>query len=172
MRRFIFYVVMVLAAFMLQNNLFAASPLISTVPNVMLIVTFSFGFIRGTTDGMLLGFFCGLLTDLFFGTTIGFYALIYTVIGYLNGLLGQVYYREFINMPVILCIMSDFIYSIYVYIFSFLLRGQLNFFYYLGHVIFPEVVYTVLVTLVIYKFLLRMNARLCRLEKRSAKKFV
>ena len=172
MRRFIFYVVMVLAAFMLQNNLFAASPLISTVPNVMLIVTFSFGFIRGTTDGMLLGFFCGLLTDLFFGTTIGFYALIYTVIGYLNGLLGQVYYREFINMPVILCIMSDFIYSIYVYIFSFLLRGQLNFFYYLGHVIFPEVVYTVLVTLVIYKFLLRMNARLCRMEKRSAKKFV
>lgn len=172
MRRFLFYVVMVLAAFMLQNNLFAASSIISTVPNVMLIVTFAFGFIQGSRDGMLLGFFCGLLTDLFFGTNIGFYALIYTGIGYANGLLGQVFYKEFINMPVILCIISDFIYSMYVYIFSFLLRGHLNFPYYLGHVILPEMVYTVLVTLVIYKFLLRMNARLIKMEKRSAKKFV
>ena len=58
---------------MVQNNLFAASNLIDTVPNLLLIVTFTFGFLRGKTDGMLIGFLSGLLLDSFFGETLGFY---------------------------------------------------------------------------------------------------
>jgi len=172
LKRICFYTVIVLAAFMLQNNLFAASDLIDTVPNVLLIVTFAFGFIRGKVDGMLIGFFCGLLCDFFFGTNIGFYALIYMVIGYGNGLLGQVFYTEFINMPVVLCLISDAVFCLYMYIFSFLLGGQTNILYYAVHVMLPEMVYTVLVTLILYKFLLWANAKFALFEKRSAKKFV
>ncbi len=172
MKRFFLYVFLVLIAFFVQNNLFAASNLIDTVPNILLIITFSFGFIRGKVDGMFLGFFCGLLLDFFFGTKIGFYALIYMTIGYGNGLLGQLFYTEFINMPVALCVISDLSYGLYVYIFSFLTKGRLNFFFYLRRVILPEMVYTVLITLLIYHFLLRLNAKFAQLEKRSAKKFV
>lgn len=172
MKRVLFYTGVILAGFMLQNNLFAASNLIDTVPNILLIITFAFGFIRGTVDGMLAGFFSGLLADLFFGTSIGFYALIYMLIGYGNGLLGQVFYTEFINMPVILCTLSEILFSLYVYVFSFLLKGQTNILFYIWKVMLPELVYTVLMTLVIYKFLLWLNARFAKMTKRSAKKFV
>ena len=145
-----FYTGVILAGFMLQNNLFAASNLIDTVPNILLIITFAFGFIRGTVDGMLVGFFSGLLADLF----------------------GQVFYTEFINMPVILCTLSEILFSLYVYVFSFLLKGQTNILFYIWKVMLPELVYTVLMTLVIYKFLLWLNARFAKMTKRSAKKFV
>lgn len=172
MKRILFYAGLILTAFMLQNNLFAASRLIHTVPNMLLIITFSFGFIRGKMDGMLVGFFSGLLLDLFFGKNIGYYALIYMLIGYGNGLLGQVFYTEFINMPVILCIISEFVFSFYVYFFSFLLQGQRNILFYIRSVVLPETAYTVLVTLVVYKLLLWLNAGFAKWVKRSAKKFV
>lgn len=172
MKRALFYAGLILAAFMLQNNLFAASPLINTVPNLLLILTFCFGFIRGKVDGMLLGFFCGLLLDLFFGTRIGFYALIYMLIGYGNGLLGQAFYTEFVNMPVILCILSEIIFSLYVYVFSFLLKGQTDILFYIRKVVLPEMAYTVLMTMIVYKFLLWLNMKIAKLEKRSARKFV
>ena len=91
MKRAFAYLILILAAFFLQNNMFAASHLILTVPNIMLILVFSFGFMRGSFDGMCIGFVCGLLLDLFFSETIGFSALIYTLLGYGIGLLGQLY---------------------------------------------------------------------------------
>ncbi len=171
-KRVLFYLVVIIATFMVQNNVFAVFNLIDTVPNLLLIVTFTFGFLRGKADGMLIGFFSGLLVDSFFGETLGFSALAYMVIGYGNGLLGQVFYTEFLNMPVVLCILSDFLYNLFIYFFDFLMRGQLNFPAYLWKVILPEIVYTVLLTLVLYRFLRFLNVKFAQFEKRSAKKFV
>ncbi len=64
MKRFWIYVGLILGAYLLQNNIFAVSPLISATPNLLLILTFSIGFIRGKTEGMLVGLFCGLLMDM------------------------------------------------------------------------------------------------------------
>lgn len=171
-KRVLFYLGIIIASLMVQNNLFAVSNLIGTVPNILLIITFTFGFLRGKTDGMLIGFVSGLLLDSFFGETLGFYALVYLVIGYGNGLLGQVFYTEFINMPVVICILSDFIFNVIIYFFDFLMRGKMSFFRYLQKIILPEIVYTVLLTLVLYRFLRFLNTKFAQFEKRSAKKFV
>ena len=171
-KRVLFYLALIVAAFMVQNNVFAVFTLIDTVPNLLLIVTFTFGFLRGKGDGMFIGFLCGLLVDSFFGEILGFHALAYMAIGYGNGLLGQVFYTEFLNMPVALCILSDFLYNLFIYFFGFLMRGQLNFPAYLWKVILPEIVYTVLVTLVLSRFLRFLNVKFAQFEKRSAKKFV
>ncbi|MCD8010707.1 MAG: rod shape-determining protein MreD [Lachnospiraceae bacterium] len=172
MKRLLFYIVLILLAFLIQNNILAVSPLIDATPNLLLIITFCFGFIRGKKEGMLLGFFCGLLMDICYGESIGYYALIYLIIGYVNGTLGQLFYTEFLNMPLLLCILSDLIYNLYIYVFGFLLYGRLNLSVYVANVILPEVVYTAILTLVLYKLFLKLNTRLEELEKRSAKRFV
>lgn len=64
----------------------------------MIVVTVAFGFMRGTKEGMLIGFFSGLLMDIQFGNILGFYALIYLLIGYVNGLFEQMYYDEDIKL--------------------------------------------------------------------------
>ena len=94
MKRFGFYILVVLCAFILQNNVFAYLPIIDATPNLLLIVVFSFGFIRGRTEGMLIGFFSGLLMDICFSNVIGYYALIYLIIGYINGMIGHLFYTD------------------------------------------------------------------------------
>ena len=54
---------------------------------------------RGRKEGMAVGVICGLLTDVFWGNTIGFYILLYTVIGYLNGTFERLFYDEDIKLP-------------------------------------------------------------------------
>ena len=94
-------VLIVLAAYLLQCTLFNHLELAGIKPNLILIVTASFGFMRGQKEGMLVGFFAGLITDIQFGTILGFYALLYLVIGFVNGLFEQLYFDEDIRPAVI-----------------------------------------------------------------------
>lgn len=57
-------VLIVLAAYLLQCTLFNHLELAGIKPNLILIVTASFGFMRGQKEGMLVGFFARLITDI------------------------------------------------------------------------------------------------------------
>ena len=138
----------------------------------MIIVTASFGFMRGPKEGMFVGFVSGLLMDIQFGNILGLYALIYLLIGYVNGLFEQMYFDEDIKLPLILITVSEAVYGLVVYILMFLLRSEFNFLHYLSHIIIPELIYTIVITLMLYPLLLYVNQKLEAEEKRSASKFV
>ena len=108
----------------------------------------------------LFGFFCGLLADIFFGSVIGLYAMIYMYIGYANGKFNMIFYPEDIKLPLALIFVSDMAYGLLSYIILFLMRGRFHFTYYLIHIILPEMVYTIVVTLIFYPFLLWINKKL------------
>lgn len=127
---------------------------------------------RGKKEGLIIGFFCGFLIDIFYGDVLGFYALIYMYIGYLNGFFNKLFYDEDIKLPIILITLSDLLYGIIIYLFLFLLRSRLDFIYYSVHIIIPEVVYTIVVTIVFYRVIRAINRKLESKEKRSASKFV
>ena len=141
-------------------------------PNLMIVVTAAFGFMRGTKEGMLIGFFSGLLMDIQFGNILGFYALIYLLIGYVNGLFEQMYYDEDIKLPLILIAASEVVYGLVIYVLMFLLRSEFDFLHYFSHIIIPELIYTIVVTLGLYPLILFVNHKLEAEEKRSASKFV
>ena len=158
-------VLIVLAAYLLQCTLFNHLELAGIKPNLILIVTASFGF-------MLVGFFAGLITDIQFGTILGFYALLYLVIGFVNGLFEQLYFDEDIKLPLFLISVSEFLYGIIIYLLMFMLRSDFNFLYYLNRIIVPELIYTIVITLGLYPLILFINHKLEAEEKRSASKFV
>ena len=81
MRRIIYYLIAVIACFLLQCSLFEHLSIASVTPNLLIILTASAGFMRGKKEGMLVGFFCGLLLDILAGGLIGLYALLYLIIG-------------------------------------------------------------------------------------------
>ncbi len=171
-KRILTAVLLVLLCYVLQCTLFSRLALASIKPNLMLIVTASVGFMRGTKDGMLTGFFAGLLMDIQFGAILGFYALIYLLIGYVNGLFEQMYFYEDIKLPLVLTAASEFAYGLVVYVLMFLLRSEFNFLHYFSHIIIPELIYTIVVTLGVYPLILFINRKLEAEEKRSASKFV
>ena len=129
----------------------------------------------GTTDSIIntfIGFFSGLIIDIQFGNILGFYALIYLLIGYVNGLFEQMYFDEDIKLPLILISASEFVYGLVIYLLMFLLRSEFDFLHYLSHIIIPELIYTIAVTLPLYPVILFINHKLDAEEKRSASKFV
>lgn len=172
MKRFIVTAFFIFICFLLQCTVFRALAFGGIVPNLLIVLTASFGFMRGEKTGLLIGFFSGLLVDIFFGSVIGFYALIYMYIGYANGKFSAIFYPEDIKLPITLILCSDFFYGMVCYMILFLLRGKFDFSYYLVHIILPEMVYTVVVTLFLYPVILRVNHSLEQQEKRGEKKFV
>ena len=115
MRRKIVLAVLILVTFILQTTIFQTLSIASISPNLLLILTVSFGFMRGKREGLFVGFFCGLLIDIFYGNMVGFYALLYMYIGFLNGFLYKVFYDEDIKVPMLLVGVSDIAYGLVVY---------------------------------------------------------
>lgn len=171
-KRVIVTILFVLICYLLQCTVFPKLALASVKPNLMIVVTAAFGFMRGTKEGMLIGFFSGLLMDIQFGNILGFYALIYLLIGYVNGLFEQMYYDEDIKLPLILIAASEVVYGLVIYVLMFLLRSEFDFLHYFSHIIIPELIYTIVVTLGLYPLILFVNHKLEAEEKRSVSKFV
>lgn len=171
MRRKLVVAILILFCFLLQSTVFQSLSFNGISPNLLIVLTAACGFMRGEKEGLVIGFFCGLICDIFYGDVIGFYALINMYIGYLNGKFSGVFYPEDIKLPMGLIIISDLSYGLVCYVFLFLLRGKLNFPYYFLHIILPEMVYTTVITLFLYPLILWINTRLEKVEKRGAQKF-
>ena len=172
MKRKIITVCIIIACFILECTIFQKLSFGSITPNLMIIVTSAFGFMRGKREGMMVGFISGLLIDIMFGDLIGFYTLIYTVLGYANGFFRKIFYDDDIKLPLILIAASDFLYGNIICIFMFIMRSRFHYFYYLKTIIIPELIYTILVTLALYQIILQINKKLESEEQRSASKFV
>lgn len=161
MKRLIVYLIEIIICFLIQSSMFHYIALADVMPNLLLILVVSTAYMRGRTPGMLIGLFSGLLVDLMYGSyIIGLYALLYLVIGYFIGFTNKFYSNDDYTLPIIIIGVSDFIYGFFYYIFEFLLRGRLNFLYYLRRLILPEIIYTVAVSIFFYKLLHMINNRI------------
>ncbi|MCR5302776.1 MAG: rod shape-determining protein MreD [Lachnospiraceae bacterium] len=159
---------LILIGYLIQSTMIRVLPMGGVAPNFLIILTSCFGFMRGKGDGMFIGFISGLIIDILFGGLIGFYALVYMLIGYANGFFARIFYPEDIKLPVVLITSSELVYCFVIYIFRFLIQGKVRFGYYMLHIILPEIVYTIFVTIVIYKVILNINEWLEDIERRNA----
>lgn len=168
MKRIFSLTILILVCYILQSSVFSFLSLAGIIPNIMLILVVSFALMRGQTEGMLVGFFCGMLFDIFSDSPFGFFMLLYLLIGYLNGFLHQIFYANNVLLPLGMIFTNSFLYNIIIYMLQFLLRNRTDFGYYFMHVIAPEAVYTLLIAVVLYNGFLAINQWLEKSEKRSA----
>ena len=147
----------VLISFILQSTVCRAIAFGNIGPNLLIIVTASFGFMLGGKPGILTGFFLGLFVDVFNGGVLGFHALLYMYIGYFNSFFKRLFFKDELKLQILLVACSDFLYGLVYYILMFLLRGKFNIGYYMMHIIFPEVVYTVVLTIALFSILTLFN---------------
>ena len=158
---------LILISAILQGTLFKALSIGSITPNLLLILTVSFGFMWGKKNGIWIGFFCGILKDMLSDGLLGFYALVYLCIGYAAGCCCKLFYDEELRVPIILMAAGDLVYGGLVYGMQYLMRGRIQFYYYFGRIIIPEMIYTVLMTVLLYRLLFNINKRLTELEMKE-----
>ena len=165
MKRCIVIGIIIIICFLFQSTVFHYMELAGVVPNLLLIVTMSFGLMRGRKEGLLVGFFSGFLVDIFFGSVLGPFAFIYMTLGYANGFFHRIYYVEDVLLPMFMITINDFIFNLLVYFIYFMLKNKLQFSDYLYRIVLPEMIYTILITLFFYKILVRINLHLKRVKE-------
>ena len=157
MKRNIILFFVIIIGFVLQTTLFQTLSFSGIAPNILIIITASYGFMFGRKRGIAVGFICGLLNDIFYGDVLGFYALIYLYIGAANGIFHSLFYHEDIKLPLLLIAASDLCYSFVCYVLLYLLRGRFHIGYYFQNIVLPEIVYTIFVTVFLYPCILLLN---------------
>ena len=166
------YIIIIFICFLLQSTVFKRMEFAGISPNLLMITTTSIGLMKGENQGLCTGFFSGLLIDIFSGSVLGFYALIYMYLGYIVGKFSQIYYPEDIKLPLALIALNNVSYGMICYIFMFLLRGRFHFPYYFMHVILPETIYTIVISIFLYPLMLFLYKQLHVDENRSDIDFV
>ncbi|MCR5796469.1 rod shape-determining protein MreD [Eubacterium xylanophilum] len=152
-------ILVVLICFLLQTTVLQYLKLADVMPNLLLIVTVMYAYMRGRTTGLIIGFCCGMMYDLVYGSIIGLLALILMSLGFFCGYCQKIYFSGHFVLPCILIGASDIIYGVYYYITEYLPRGRLNFMFFFNTRIIPELVYTLLVA-VVFVWLLEKIERL------------
>ena len=79
--------------------------------------------------------------------------------GICSGYAFRIYYDDDIKVPMLLTAVMDLLYNLAVYVLQFLLRGRIGLFTYLYRIIIPEMVYTVFLTVIVYKIFYYINKR-------------
>jgi rod shape-determining protein MreD len=132
-----------------------------------------FALLRGRKEGLLIGFFAGLLFDLFYGYSgiVGFYSLIYMFMGYFSGFFHEIIYTDDILIPVIFTAVCDFMSNFMFYIIAFALRNKLEFGAYFSSIILPEIIYTVFLSVFLYRLYKFINDKLEQHEKKQEAKY-
>ena len=151
--------------FILQSTLCPLLAVRGIFPNTALIIVTSYALLRGSKEGAIVGGFTGLLMDIFFSRMIGFYTLLYLAMGLLFGRSQKNFYRENYILPVIFCGVSAVLFQAVLYITGFLFRGEGNIVYFLFSMLMPELVYTAVVTVLVYRILFGINEWLELKEK-------
>ncbi|MCQ2609695.1 MAG: rod shape-determining protein MreD, partial [Lachnospiraceae bacterium] len=149
--------------FIIQTSVFPLLSIFSSSPNLLLIITFSYALLYGEIAGLITGIFCGLLYHMYLDGTFGIYIFIYSMLGCLNGQLFKSYVTDTISTPIILCIVNTFIYNIYIFFTHFLVRGRIDFFNYLYNIILPNILFTLLFTIILYRFFYYLREKMAKI---------
>ena len=170
-KRIMAILAVIVVAFLLQTSVFNHLELASVVPNLLVLLTAFAGFMNGRMEGMFVGFTAGFIADLYFSEWFGMFALIYLVIGFLNGSFRTAFFGDDIKLPLLYVAVSDLVYGIIIYLCLYMPREQYEFVYYFFNVMMPEAVYTRLITIIFYLPLIRLNQWIHKTEPRSTRSF-
>lgn len=164
LKRIIIYFLLIMLASLLQTCLFPLLDFLWTAPNLLLIITFSYGLSYGTSTGVICGMFAGLMMDLFYDQPFGLFILIYSYLGFFSGLFRENYRTDSLLLPLAICFVSDIFYNLAMLAYRVLTVGATDIRFIIVKLIFPEMFFTLLVTIIVYRILLSANRKLDRID--------
>ncbi|NCC16630.1 MAG: rod shape-determining protein MreD [Clostridia bacterium] len=156
---------MVLINFILQTTLFQHLAIQGFFPNTALIIVVSYALLRGSKEGCIVGICSGLLFDIFFGTAMGYYTVLFLAFSYFTGKSQKNFYRENYLLPILFCTITAGTYEFFQFVTEFILRKDADFLFFFLKILLPNIVYTAIVTVPIYRILFGLNEWLELKEK-------
>lgn len=149
--------IIIIINMVLQPVVFGNLAFKGIVPNIFIVTIVSFGLLRGKIEGAVIGALIGLFQDILYGEVVGLYTIIYMNIGYYTGFLYRNFYRDSLLVPIGIIAAADFVQNFIIYFFTFLFRGRVGFWRYVGQIMLPEIIYTLFVGFILYRIYYMIN---------------
>ena len=156
MKKWITACVLTVLMYVLQTTLLQRISIAGAVPNLIIILLVVISYRYGQVNGLIYGFIAGLFVDLMDGTYLGLFALLYMLLGYALGFANKIYDKDDYTIPLIITGLTDITYNFGIFVVGFLLRNRTHLLFYLRSVILPEAIYTVVVSVLLYRGLQKL----------------
>ena len=150
MKKLIMNILLAVIFFVLQTTVFSRLSVVGVIPNLLVILIAVTGFMQGDKPALIMGFFCGLLLDLFTFRILGIQALILCLIGFVTGQFHNTFYPEDFKLPLLVITGSDLSFTLFMYFFTYLFRARFHFGWYFLNICLPELAYTLFIAILIY----------------------
>lgn len=148
--------ILIMGCVMLQSTLVPFLKIVNVHPDIVLIIIVAISVLLGYKMGTLFGFMAGLLLDISTGGAVGIYASIYTLIGFLSGLMEKKVFKDNFLLPLFFCFIGTIIKGFLEYILLFYSGIPVSFISGFGVVVFPEAIYNAVIAPFIYYLIYRL----------------
>jgi rod shape-determining protein MreD len=101
-------------AIFLESTFFRTYSLFGNVPDLVLIFVVFYAFLNGDNKGVVYGFLCGLLEDLYMGRFIGVNALSKGITGFIIGRLQVRYFNENLLVGLLVVLIGTVLNSLFM----------------------------------------------------------
>lgn len=165
--KIIAYTILIFLTVLIQSTFANFIKVYGVKPNITIALIVIVALLRNSTEGAIVGFFCGLMQDSVSGTVIGFYALMGLYLGLVIGTINKKLYRENVLIAVFLTFVSTVVYEYLVYFFSTFLRAPLDFAYAMKNIILTESIYNSVISIFIFIIVIKLNIKLDDFDKNS-----
>ena len=149
-----------------ESSTLHALSLNGVMPNLTLMFIIFYAVLNGKEQGRRLGLILGLLQDLLFCPVLGFYGLMFFLLGHLAGFLTNDLTQMDLLIPLSLLALADLIYGLVSYVIFGFLQGNIHFLSLFFNRILPEVIYTLILGIVFFPLLRLLFDRLSLIDER------
>ncbi|NLJ41730.1 MAG: rod shape-determining protein MreD [Clostridiales bacterium] len=134
----------------IQTSLFPFIEIMGVKPDSLLALTVSFALLGGNPTGAVVGFLGGLFQDILSGHNVGLSALQYMVVGYIAGTMYDRVYGDNYFVPLFSTAVAGILKQLIIVAYNFFARTDIPLKWALYRIILPEVVYTLILTPLIF----------------------
>jgi len=126
-------------------------------PDLVLIMVFSYGLLRGSDEGAFFGLCSGFLMDLITGNILGIGALVKMTAGFFAGFLEKVIFKDNLLVPALAALSGTIAFETFEMIMYLSFKTNFSFFGVFLTAVLPLSVYNMLLAPPVYYCLLKME---------------
>ena len=136
MKRYKFFILFFMLLFVLQFSFLPLIAVYGVIPDLLLLATVSYSFLRGSAWGGFIGFALGLMEDLSVGSFFGLHAFTLTLIGLFFGRFSDRVFKEQFFLPITASVAATFAKYVISALIVYLLGYHFNPLLHMGRVLF------------------------------------
>ena len=141
MKKYRYFVLYFLVLFVLQFSFLPLISIYGIVPDLLVLVTVSYAFLRGSAWGALVGFVLGLVQDLSVGSFFGLHAFTLTLIGLFFGRFSDRVFKEQFFLPITASVAATLAKYLISALIIYLLGYHFNPLIHMGGVLFILIIF-------------------------------